>query len=307
MSRMRIHTCPDEMIAAVVTTFKPDPAFASRFAHLLSVCGVIVVSDNTPGGHGGFDLPEGFKVIHHRSNLGLGPALNIGIEAAREFGASTVVLFDQDSTPSAEFVIQMARCLAEAQASLGNQCCVGPTHLDDGNEVIGGRPGFDSQPESATIAISRDEVTCLPTSGMILPIGGLAADDLFSNEFFLDLVDFEWCWRLRARGWHFLRSRRVCMLHRLGEAERSFLGLRYHVPSPYRHYFQVRDSLRLIAKSYVPFYSKVRLVGILPLKAIVYPFLLDRGAERLTWMMRGLRDSLRGIRGVGAVAHLLSN
>lgn len=293
------------MIVAVVTAYKPDAGFVDRFSPLLSICGAIVVSDNTPGGHAEFNLPTGFEVIQHRRNLGLGPALNIGIEAARRLGASTVILFDQDSTPSAEFVSAMARCLEEGQSAFGRRCCVGPTHLDDGT-VREGVP-MPCAPSDGVFALSpSNEVTCLPTSGMVFSLEALTSDDLFSDEFFLDLVDFEWCWRLRTGGWHFLRAPHVIMLHRLGEAERRFLGLRYHVPSPYRHYFQVRDSLLLLAKSYVPLYSKVRLVGILPVKAVLYPFLLDRGAERLAWMLRGLRDCIRGIRGVGAAARLLS-
>ena len=51
------------MIAAVLTAYKPDAGFAARFSPLLSVCGSIIVSDNTPGGHARFQLPAGFTVI----------------------------------------------------------------------------------------------------------------------------------------------------------------------------------------------------------------------------------------------------
>jgi rhamnosyltransferase len=290
------------MIVAVVTSYKPDAGFASRFAHLLSECGAIVVSDNTPGGHA-FDLPEGFTVIHNLKNLGLAPALNIGIERARSFGASTVVLFDQDSTPSTEFITRMLQSLAQAQADLGTRCCLGPTHLDDSSTTENSRKRRRSPIDGEA---AREEVTCLPTSGMVFPLSELAPDELFSDELFLDLVDFEWCWRLRTRGWRFLRTREVVMLHRLGEGERRFLSMRFYVPAPYRHYFQVRDSLRMVVRAYVPLYSKIRLVGALPLKAIVYPLLLNRGLERLGWMLRGVRDSMQGVRGIGAAAERLS-
>jgi GT2 family glycosyltransferase len=44
------------------------------------------------------------------------------------------------------------------------------------------------------------EVSCLPTSGMIFPADALAPADVFAEDFFLDLVDFEWCWRLHQGG-----------------------------------------------------------------------------------------------------------
>jgi rhamnosyltransferase len=296
------------MIAAVLTAYKPDAGFASRFAPLLSVCGAIVVSDNTPGGHKSFDLPAGFSVIHNLKNVGLGLALNVGIAEARRLGATYIVLFDQDSSPSAAFVTRMMGQLEAAMAVLGRRCCVGPTHVDD--HVMNAAGGADLQAAATSTASPSgpawQEVSCLPTSGMIFPADALAPADVFAEDFFLDLVDFEWCWRLRQSGWRFLRSPEVRMFHRLGEAERRFLGLTFHVPAPYRHYFQVRDTLRLAFRPYVPSYSKLRLIGILPLKAIVYPFILDHGLERLKWMLRGALDSLRGVRGIGAAAARLS-
>ena len=291
------------MIAIIVTAYKPDAGFVGRFQHLLGICGAIIVSDNTPGGHREFDLPAGFHVLRHMCNLGLAPALNLGIQAARSMGADTVVLFDQDSTPDADFITSMIEQLALAQDSAGSLCCVGPTHLDDG---AGSGGADEAAAHGANTIGALQEVTCLPTSGMAFHIDKLSDDDLFSPTFFLDLVDFEWCWRLRAQGWRFFRSTQVVMLHRLGEAERRMLGFTFHIPAPYRHYYQVRDSLRLAGLSYVPLYSKLRLIGILPLKAALYPLLLDRGAERLRWMWLGLRDGARGVQGIGAAASRLA-
>jgi rhamnosyltransferase len=70
------------------------------------------------------------------------------------------------------------------------------------------------------------------------------------------------------------------------------LGMHYHVPAPYRHYFQFRDTLRLLTFRHVPLYSKVRLGALLPPKFLVYPFILDRGVERVGWMLKGIRDFL---------------
>lgn len=292
------------MIAAIITAYRPDTGFASRFAPLLSICGSIIVSDNTPQGHHSFNLPTGFTIIHNFQNVGLAPALNVGITEAVRQGARVVILFDQDSTPSAAFVSRMVAELAEATETRGKRCCVGPTHVDDGMMAAAESTALESGHVCSGSA--WQDVTCLPTSGMIFSLDELTSDDFFSDEFFLDLVDFEWCWRLRRRGWYFLRTVDVKMFHRLGMEERRFLGFTFHVPAPYRHYFQVRDSLRLAFKAYVPLYSKLRLIGILPLKALVYPFILDRGLERLTWMAKGVLDYLSNVRGVGAAASRLS-
>lgn len=289
------------MIAALVTAYKPDAGFVSRFQPLLALCGFVVVIDNTPGGHR-FDLPTGFVLLQSGENAGLARALNAGLERARELGVDEVVLFDQDSTPTPELIERLQSALQQGIAHHGPKCCVAPTHLDDGvAPPVAGEPA----PVVGSAHV-LSPVSCLPTSGMTFALRGLGAGDVFSPEFFLDLVDFEWCWRLGRGGWTFLRAADIRMYHRLGLEQRSFLGLTHHVPAPYRHYFQVRDTLKLALRGYVPTYAKFRLIGILPLKALVYPFILDHGLERLAWMLRGARDCLRGVQGIGAAAARLS-
>lgn len=292
------------MIFAVVTAYKPDAQFVDRFRALLGPCAGIVVSDNTPGGSRVVaDLPDGFHVLQHGRNSGLGPALNDGIARARELGARTVILFDQDSTPSPDLVLRLAKTLASAREQHGPRCVVGPTHVDDTRV-----PPVSTRGDAVSAAdlASLGAVSCLPTSGLAVPVDALKPGDGFAADLFLDLVDFEWCWRLGASGWRFWRAGSIVMPHRLGIAERRLLGMTFYVPAPYRHYFQVRDTLRLAVRRYMPWYSRVRLVAVLPVKAVAYPFLLDRGAERFRWMLRGLRDALRGIGGVGAASERLS-
>lgn len=285
------------MIAVVVTAYKPDAGFQDRFSGLLASCDVIVVSDNTPAGRASAELPPGFVHLRHGRNLGLGPALNAGIAAARAAGAQVVMLFDQDSTPSIAFFDALISRAEEIRKIASDRIVIGPAHVDD-----------QATTREAVVRseASNAKVTCLPTSGMVFRLEDLGPDDLFDEELFLDLVDFEWCWRLGAKGWSFFRALDIPMSHRLGEAQRKFLGLTYHVPAPYRHYFQVRDTPRLALRRYVPMYAKLRLVGVLPVKALFYPFILDRGLERLGWMLRGMVDAMRGIHGVGAAGRRLS-
>jgi|WetSurMetagenome_2_1015567.scaffolds.fasta_scaffold03728_5 rhamnosyltransferase len=285
------------MIAAVITTYKPDASLRERFAPLLAAGVQPIVVDNTPAGHDVFELPQSYYVIRNGRNMGLGAALNVGLAEAHRRGADRAILFDQDSTPTEELVYELTRALDLACSRCGPRTILGPTHLDDqtGHSLDGIRGGLAAAPRQI-------EVTCLPTSGMIVPLAPLDVSDAFSEDLFLDLADFEWCWRLRANGWRVLRDRSIYMKHRLGLSERSLLGFRFHVPAPYRHYFQFRDTLRLLPLRYVPAYSKLRLVGILPFKLIAYPLLLDHGAERLGWMLRGVRDAFLRVRGVGAAA-----
>jgi rhamnosyltransferase len=282
-------------VAAIYTTYRPEPGFRSRIEPVVARCAETIVVDNTPGGHPFTDLGT-VVVLQDGINKGLGRALNIGIAEARRRGCDAVVLFDQDSTPNGAFI----DTLVSAHARLGaRKVCVGPYLLDD-------------QYAGESSAEARDDwapksVTCLPTSGMFFGIEDLEPEDDFSQEFFLDFADLDWCWRLRAKGWQLFQLDHFPMLHRQGLAQRHIFGLVYHVPAPYRHYFQFRETLRLLPRAYVPLYAKFRFGLLLPAKVVVYPFLLDRGWERLGWMLRGVRDALRGVGGVGAAGVKLSS
>ncbi len=281
-------------VAAIYTTYCPEPGLRTRLDPVVAHCAETIVVDNTPGGHLFTDL-DGVVVLQDGINKGLGRALNLGIAEARRRGCEAVVLFDQDSTPNGAFI----DTLMHAHARLGaRRVCVGPYLLDDQNV---GAPSAVARADWAP-----ESVTCLPTSGMFFRIEDLEPEDDFSEDFFLDFADLDWCWRLKAKGWQLFRLDHFPMLHRQGLAERHIFGLTYHVPAPYRHYFQFRETLRLLPRAYVPLYSKVRFALLLPAKVLVYPFLLDRGWERLRWMLRGVRDALRGVGGVGAAGVKLS-
>jgi rhamnosyltransferase len=291
-------------LAAVVTTYKPDAQFFARFAVALAFCDLFVVVDNTPRGHHFSEhaTNDAVLILQDGQNKGLGRALNLGIEAARQAGVQAVILFDQDSSPSEGFLRDMVDTLDVTRAGGDARVCLGPLHLDDAQLVHAPAPSARSG------ALSRlSPVTCLATSGMLFPIDALGADERFTEDFFLDFVDFDWCWRLGRRHWKFYRALDITMPHRLGLAQRRFLGLTYHVPAPYRHYFQFRDTLRLTVRSHVPLYSKIRLAGVLPLKVLAYPFLLDRRAERLRWMARGVADAFRRVGGIGAARETLNH
>lgn len=281
-------------IAAIYTTFKPDSSFRERVMQVATSCHSVIVVDNTPGGHN-FGDSSGFLIIQDGRNKGLGPALNIGIKKARELGCDAVVLFDQDSTPGSDFL----QALLSGLRNVGTQrCVVGPRLIDDSVLLCSGLPSI------GPISAPR-EVSCLATSGMLFPIDELTALDLFSEDLFLDFVDFDWCWRMRLRGWRVFKLDNVPMAHRLGLGQRSLMGLSFHVPAPYRHYFQFRDTMRLLTFGHVPLYSKFRFAAVLPPKLLIYPFILDHGYERLGWMLKGVCDFFLRRHGVGSAASKL--
>jgi rhamnosyltransferase len=284
-------------IAAIVTTYKPDNLFFKRVQVMSENCDYVFICDNTPGGHDFVFLGRKIIILQDGINKGLGAALNLGLKKALSLGVSIVHLFDQDSSPTTFLFKKLQQALL-AESSF--KCCVAPRHVDDVRT--------DLKIAHTDIDIfDFKSFSCLATSGMTFFISNIQEDDFFDEEFFfLDFVDFEWCWRLALKGWVFKKVMNVEMPHRLGDSERIFFGLKYHVPSAFRHYFQFRDTIRLSRMSYVPIYSKAKLLILLPIKLAIYPIIMDHGLNRLCWMFLGLRDSINSTKGIGAATEILN-
>jgi rhamnosyltransferase len=285
------------MRALIFTCYKPEADFIDKLNKLALVADLVVVVDNTPGCYK-FILDSGnIIILQDGLNKGLGRALNLGILEAKKNGMEIAYLFDQDSAPSESLLLRLEEKLFELG---GEKICIGPLHFDDGFET--------PKNMGALNFVDKDSlVTCLATSGMVFDLNSISENDLFNeNNFFLDFVDFEWCWRLAKRGWIFYRVNSVLMPHRLGISQKSMFGFKYHVPAPYRHYFQFRDTLHLLSNANVPIYSKFRLGLILIPKLLLYPLILDNGFERLKWMIVGIFDYLQNVSGIGAAKARLS-
>ncbi len=285
-------------IAAIYTTYHPDQDFRHRIRHVIDHCSVVIIVDNTPNGHifatGQID---GFVLLQDGCNKGLGAALNLGIDEAIRQSCDAVVLFDQDSSPQPDFISSLINGLTAA----GPRAVVGPLLFDQvKNNATSNIIKNNMNDQKANVSLVLEDVSFIATSGMGFRLMELTQQEKFTENFFLDFVDYDWCWRLREKGWRIYRLSSLPLAHSLGLAQRSFMGITYHLPETYRHYFQFRDSLKLITRSYVPFLSRVRLFIILLPKLVVYPILLDSGLERLRWMLRGIRDAIRSVPGVGA-------
>jgi rhamnosyltransferase len=285
--------------ASIVTTYNPDRFFMGRIQTMIDSCDYVIVCDNTPGGHIFDQTNQKVVILKDGINKGLGAALNAGLERAHELNVDLVHLFDQDSSPSSSLLKKLQLALLEQK---NIKCCIAPNHVDDALHTP------QDELECCEIdAFIFKQYSCLATSGMTFFINKISSKEDFFDEtiLFLDFVDFEWCWRMAKKGWMFKKIINVTMLHRLGNAQRSFFGLKYHVPSPFRHYYQFRDSIKISKISYVPLYSKIRLLILLPIKLLIYPVILDSGIKRLGWMLMGIRDSLINVKGVGAAGRLL--
>jgi rhamnosyltransferase len=296
-------------VFAVVVTFLPQ---AEPLINLLKVLTPqvtrVLVIDNTPEED---RIVESLcdelglvqvELIRLGNNLGIAKAFNVGIEAAVSAGATHVLLSDQDSQPAPDMIQGLVRAEAEL-TSLGiSLAAVGASFTNinsgdlfpflvdvKGSLFFGRRSASPNQPHV--------EVLTLISSGTLIPVAAIKAVGLMREDFFIDSVDTEWCYRARALGYRLYGTAWATMLHRMGDSSLRvwyFGWFKANAYSPLRVYYQIRNLARLHYLGYKGIRWRIR--NIWSILGIFYFHVLygKSRLESLRMAFRGLSDAFGG-------------
>ncbi len=214
---------------------------------------------------------------------------NIGIERAFNSGYEAVVLLDQDSIISRRLIDKMIGSLIKLETAGKRVACIGPLvhNRDDSNQKY-----VDGNRESNLIEVDK-----------ILSSGTLIRKEVFNDVgkmdelLFIDLVDWEWCWRAKSKGYKVFIDTSASLPHRLGEGRKKIFGSVYiGIPSPIRHYYQLRNYLILVNRKYVPKSFKMKYAIVNLAKFIYYPALKRPRTTRWCYMKKGFLDYINNRR-----------
>jgi len=237
-----------EKTAVIIVLYKPKQLYYEILCKRANT--FVVLVDNTPNVDMVCVSGENTVYLPQKANLGIAKAQNIGISRAKELGCKYVIFFDQDSRPSIELVDRLISDFIALKSQGITVAAVGPKII---NQVIGeaykirGKL-FGGFLETGTI-ISSGMTTDMDT---LIQVGGM------DEWLFIDLVDHEWCWRARAKGYRVFMSTSVPLPHSVGKACKSFMGFPIIVSAPFRYYYSYRNALVLMMRRYVPLSWKVK-------------------------------------------------
>jgi rhamnosyltransferase len=286
--------------AIVVCYFPKEEVLGKTLESLASQVNKIILSDNTPGGS---ELAKKFQqkisnleVIHLLKNTGIAVAQNVGIKKAIEEGAEFVLLSDEDTVYPENYVKEMLK----AYFSLPDREKVGvivPNYADINRK--GERRGFlvFKPPFLRKISPERGlhEITQAIASGMVIPIKVFKDVGLMNEDLFLDWVDLEWCWRVRAKGYKIIGNADMIITHRMGDIVKKFGKNFCTIHSPIRHYYMVRNGVYLCLKSpYLNFLMRVHFLYRSLKMAFGFPIIATPHFTHLYYCMKGLFHGLIG-------------
>ena len=260
-------------IASIVVTFNPD---LSNLVSVLSshdqtgVAGLILIDNgsvNQSDIHAcALRCLNSVSLIWMplKSNVGLGKALNEGIACAEVEGFTHIVMFDQDTVVPKMLVGELAHqfsSLASRGIKIG---VIGPTYVDPRTNaeypqcLMNGI--FLKKVWPSTSSDECMEVSFIITSGTFAPVQVIRDIGLMREDFFIDCIDVEWCFRARYKGYRVFCTKAVAMLHTIGDKRVRSLGRDVSIHSPTRRYYMARNSIYLIRLSTVPFAYRLRQI-----------------------------------------------
>jgi len=242
-------------------------------------------------------LPVPLKVIPFGENLGIARAQNEGIQAARQNGADYVILFDQDSAPASDMVAQLLAA-AKRQAAQGIKVAgVGPNYLDSRQ----GNPppfikvsGLRVHRQLCTSPDAVVEVDYLIASGCLIPMCTIDEVGGMRDDFFIDYVDIEWGLRAKTKGFQSFGACGAIMAHDLGDEPIEFLGKRYPLHSPLRHYYHFRNAVWMYRQGWLPINWRLADGWRLLLKFGFYTLFAKHRLQHLKMMAKGVMHGMVG-------------
>lgn len=276
-------------ISAVIISFNPEiDRLQSLINSLLIKVSEVIIVDNSQEE---FNLQskllsnENLVLLSDGKNKGIAQAQNIGILFSRDLGRDAVWIFDQDSELGE---LSLEVMVEELNSFDGMAASIGPTIV---NSFTGKVEIPKMRANCNNGCFSVDQIIA---SGSLTPINVFERVGMMEEDFFIDAVDFEWCWRARSKGYAILISSQK-MTHSVGEGDETFLGglVSIKVASPFRLYYQVRNYITLLDRSYVPVRWKVRNLVFYFIKYFYFGFGRSDSAAYRYHIHSGFRDGIR--------------
>lgn len=222
-------------------------------------------------------------ILGGKGNAGIGASQNECFYSLKANGCRYAVELDQDTFVDNDFLCTMADQFVEIEKFDSKIIALSPTISDTS--------GKSYRHNKSKNFLHQIDYSL--SSGLFVSLDKYDSVGKKNEGFFIDLIDWEWCFRARSLGYTIYRTPLTTITHTLGEGRTDILGLSVGVPKPFRHYYQSRNGILLLFCDYVPGKFKAKLMFGILFKLIFYPLFMDSGFCRIRYMIRGIYDGFK--------------
>lgn len=288
-------------IFAVVVTYNPSILKLKEFIsslHNVNDLSVVIVDNGSKNDDEILALQDSKTfVLLQNENKGIAFAQNIGIIFSESKAAEYIVFFDQDSTIDNNFIDNLISDYYKILNDNEKVAAIGPRFLDEKSGFyfpalklnnIGLIDKIDIENIKEPI-----EVSVLISSGTLVSLKVLNDIGLMKEEFFIDFVDTEWCFRAIAKGYKLFISQRAVMKHSIGDDTIQLLNFKIPVHSGFRRYFRIRNLFFMWKMPYIPKILTFKLMVSNFFHQILLMLLKNNKKDYVKYYFKAVKDGLR--------------
>ena len=217
-------------LIGIIVSYNPDFEKLKRLLEKLipQVDAIVIVDNGSNTGFANWFKDQKYDrttLLELNDNVGIAAAQNIGINWANIQGAKQVLIFDHDSEPPCDFVIQLQTIFSALKKNGEKIAAIGPRFIDNRfiknktpspfSKIKCGRMrGYYPTNDNTIISVDF-----LIASGCLISMEAVKNIGPMTEALFIDYVDIEWCFRARQLGWSLYGAWGVVMKHELGDNE----------------------------------------------------------------------------------------
>lgn len=246
-------------IVCIIVSFNPNVSRLLNLVNDITNKGAktILIDNNSDN----FDIfsgkiPKNVFVLKLKSNMGIAHAQNVGIAYAKKMKSEYVFLFDQDSRIPDGFIKNMISEYQELEQKDKEIGILGPRLYNDYYDFyykanIKGKWGGNVKIDVRNV-LDPLKVNFLIASGSLMRVEIFNKVGYLKDNYFIDSVDTEFCFRTSGYGYTIYMSKNNFMFHNVGDQTLKFVKWEVSIHSAVRRYFMLRNYLFMWREPYVP-------------------------------------------------------
>lgn len=286
----------NKRLIAIVTLFHPRDVHVDNIEKIADQVDELLLCDNSP-----YDNENMFKKYRNityffwNKNKGLSQAFNSvlldgGVGWRKD---DYVIFFDQDTDIPKGHIHDLVNEYEKLKAKNFNIGCIGPIYYNtSGNRME--IPKIKKKISERSLSVES-----IITTSMLCKYGDLENIGFWNEKIFLDLADWDICFRFIQHNFLCCMSFASIVRHSVGEDEKRIGRIRIRVWNPIREYYQLRDGRYLFHEKYAPLKYKIYYILRIMFISPLHIFFLGDKRARIYYMKKGLKDYRLGIVGVG--------
>lgn len=225
-------------VIGIYVLYNPDIEYLRKsLSQALKMLDRVILIDNSEKENDdlrSLSMSEKVDIISMEENVGIARALNVACKTAISLNYDWAITFDQDSIPDDSFIDEYEYFLSTTDVLFVGLLC--PLYkLDAGDGV---------EKKKCTM-----EIDSAITSGSLMNLKAYSAIGGFKEELFIDSVDTEYSWNLRAHGYKIYQLCNLVLEHHLGEHPYTVKLLKKTITitnhNYLRCYYITRNSLKI--------------------------------------------------------------